>query len=109
MTKKHPPIADKTHSRPNLPNWLFWDVRHEEMDWHECYRYVISRVIDSGSLKEWKEVIQYYGQSMVLHVLRHEARFFPRHIIERICSYFNLKQEELKCCNREPWRKGYWI
>ena len=107
MTKEHPPIDDKTHSRPNLPNWLFWDVRYEEMDWHECYRYFITRVIEKGAEEHWKELIRDYGEPLVRHVLQHEATHLLSYVIPKICSYFNLKPEEL-CLNRQPWRGPFW-
>jgi hypothetical protein len=95
--------------RPNLPRWLFWEFRYDEMNWQYSYFTVIERILDRGSVEEIEELIRYYGRKRVLRVLKIEPIYLMDHSIERACAYFHLKPEELVCYKRKRSRKGYWI
>jgi hypothetical protein len=95
--------------RPNLPNWLFWDVRHEEMDWRRCHRYVIERVLDRGNDQEVQELVRFYGRRKVLYVLKKRPIYLMDHSIERACTFFKVKPEELRCYMKKQLRPGQWL
>jgi hypothetical protein len=54
-----PPKKVKATSRdkPDLPKWLFWDVRYDTMDWHLSHRYVIERILDRGRDEDVTELV----------------------------------------------------
>ena len=103
------PINAGELARPNLPDRLFWDMDLRKIDWPNHARTIITRVIERGSDDEWVELIRFYGLERVLYTLKFESTYFPPHAIVRVCEYFHLKEEELRCYKREPWRKGHWI
>jgi hypothetical protein len=73
--------------KPNLPKWLFWDVRYDEMDWRRCYQYVIQRILDRGDDQELAELVRFYGRRKVLHVLKKKPIYLMDHSIERACTF----------------------
>lgn len=96
---------------PKLPKTLFWDVRYAAMDWQWSSRYVIERVLDHGTDAHLVELIRYYGRRKVLAVLKSKRRpiFLMDHSIQRACTFFKLKPEELPCYIRKQSRPGHWI
>ena len=95
--------------KPNLPKWLFWDVRYDSMDWQWSSEYVIERVLDRGNDEEVAELVRYYSRRKVLHVLKKKPIYLMDHSIQRACTFFKLKPEELKCYIRKQSRPGHWL
>lgn len=95
--------------QPDLPKWLFWDSVFEKMDWQKCYHYVIERVLDRGTDDNLAELVRYYGREKVLHVLKEQPIYLMDHSIQRACTYFKLKPEELRCYIRKRSRPGRWL
>jgi hypothetical protein len=93
---------------PHLPKYLFWEVRHDTMDWRKASRFVVERILEYGQYQEWEEIIRFYGRRKVLHVLKKEAIYLMDCNIERACAYFKLKREELRCYWRKKERQGFW-
>lgn len=99
--------TDKTN-RPALPKRLFWDMRFDEIDWLGDNVTIIERVMERGNEDEVIELIRFYTVELVIHALKVESTYLPPHTIKRVCNYFSLKEEELRCYTRPPWRKGHW-
>lgn len=95
--------------KPNLDKGLFWDWRNDEIDWQKTYRSVIERVLESGTKEEWEEIIRFYGKPRIITALKQEIKFLPDYIIDKVCSYFDIKKEEMACYIRKQLRKGQWI
>jgi hypothetical protein len=94
------PLAKPGVPDPNLPKWMFWDLRYEELDWAESYLYVIERVLERGNDDEYTEMIRSYGMDRVIRALKSEIGYLPPYVIPRVCAYFGLRQEELRCHKR---------
>ena len=71
------------------------------------YLAVIDRVIERGNKAEWNEVVRFYIQNRVNNALKNEIKYLPDYIIDDVCSYFNLKMEELACHARKQTRRGH--
>lgn len=56
--------------RLTLPNYLFWDLDTAAMDVDYAYQTVIERVIQLGTLEQWKNTQQYFGSERFLEVAR---------------------------------------
>ena len=99
----------KNAPKPALPEFLFWEFRYEAIDWKNKYRRVIERVMEWGNEEEWLEVIRFYGLDKVVHTLKYESTYLPDFTISKVCEYFKVKQEELRCYTQKQLRKGHWI
>jgi hypothetical protein len=95
--------------KPNLPERLFWDWNFNKIDWKKHSLAVIDRVIEKGNKEEWKEVVRYYGEAMIINALKKEIKYLPDYAIDDVCGYFHLKKEELACYERKQSRRGHWI
>jgi hypothetical protein len=105
----HHPDPPAGQPQPNLPKWLFWDVRFDKMDWKWSSEYVIERVLDRGTDENLTELIRYYGRRKVLHILKKKPIYLMDHSIQRACTFFKVKPEELRCYIRKQSRPGHWL
>jgi hypothetical protein len=54
--------------RLSLPDYLFWDMDTTRLDMEYSYQLVIERVIQLGTLEQWRDAQQYYGKERFLEV-----------------------------------------
>ena len=50
----------------NLSKEIFWDVDYSKLDYEKSANWVICRVLDRGSLNDWKEIKANYGVEKIL-------------------------------------------
>lgn len=108
ITRKTSIAPFRKHLKPALPRRLFWEFRYDEMDWHKSYVTVIERVMQWGIEEEWLEVIRFYGRKKVIHTLKYESTYLPEHTLSKVCEYFKLKKEDMRCYIRTLSRGGHW-
>ncbi|MCO6491460.1 MAG: hypothetical protein J5I98_23790 [Phaeodactylibacter sp.] len=56
--------------RPCISPHLLWEYDLSSFDFDKSKRVVIERVIERGTLDDWREMIRYYGEEQVLNVAR---------------------------------------
>ncbi|HEY4291386.1 MAG TPA: hypothetical protein VGN00_30000 [Puia sp.] len=83
-------------------------MRFDEIDWMASYRTIIARVVERGNDDEFLELIRFYGHDYVLNTLKNDLTYLPKFAIPRVCDYFKLKEEELKCYTKKRLKKGLW-
>ncbi|TDW99785.1 DUF6922 domain-containing protein [Dinghuibacter silviterrae] len=98
---KGPPLA--------LPKRLFWDFDYDNIDWQKDCASVIERVIERGTNEEWQVLIRYYGYEEVVHALKYESTYLMDHTIDKVCAYFKLEREDLRCYRRKQSRPRLWL
>lgn len=105
------PVIDKSgiHEKPDLPKRLFWEFRFDQIDWRKQYTTVIQRVIEWGNENEWNEIIDFYGIHKVIDTLKYKINYLPDYAIEKVCTYFHLQKEGLKCYIRKQSMPQHWI
>ncbi len=102
-------ISTPEKSKPNLPKRLFWEYDYEHMDWQKNAEIVIERVIERGTPEEWEEMIKFYGRKKVVTALKNKITYLTDKATKKVCDYFELKQEELKCYIRKQSQPQHWI
>ena len=95
--------------KPDLPRRLFWEVRYDSMDWRICYGFVIERVLDRGTDAEVAELVRFYGLGTVRNTLKKKSIYLMDHSIQRACTYFKVKPEELRCYRKKLLKPGRWL
>ncbi len=55
---------------PQIRKHLLWEFDLDSFDYLRSKKIVIERVIERGNLKEWKEMLLFYGKATVLEVAR---------------------------------------
>jgi hypothetical protein len=102
-------ITTPEKSKPKLPKRLFWEFNYEQMDWQKNAEIVIERVVERGTPEEWLEMIRFYGKKKVLATLKNKTSYLTDPAIKKVCDYFELKPEELKCYIKKQSRPQHWI
>lgn len=102
------PLIQKI-KRPDLPKVLFWEFDYGKMDWKRSYRTIMERVLDKGSLKDWEEMIRFYGRENVVNALINDITYLSDMTMNAVCEYFQLSKEKLKCYTKKQLNQGHWI
>lgn len=96
---------NKTNPKPNLPDWLFWKVDLETLNWQKAFRSVIERVLDRGNDEEIDELIRFYGEKKVLSVFTKAPIYLMEHRLDMTCRCFDIKKEDTLCYQRKMARE----
>lgn len=59
---------------PQIRKHLLWEYDFDNFDYLLSKKIVIERIIERGNLKEWKEMLQFYGKDTVLEVARNSKQ-----------------------------------
>jgi len=78
-----------------LPNHLFWDINPDSLDYGKHSRFIIKRVIQKGSLEEWKTIKEFYG----LEIIKNEIllmRDLDAKTLIFFAVYFGLEKNKFR-------------
>jgi hypothetical protein len=93
--------------KPLLRKEIFWDVEYDSIDYEKHSRFVIGRVVMRGNLRDWKNLMDFYGidriKSEVVNI-----RYLDKKTLSYLSSVFNIKKEQFRCYNTEPSIKALW-
>lgn len=102
------PLIQKV-KRPDLPKVLFWDFDFDKLDWNRSYRTIIERVLDKGDIRDWEEMIKFYGKENVIKALKNDITYLSDMTMEAVCKYFQLSKKQLRCYTKKQLHQGHWI
>ncbi len=93
----------------NLPirKELFWDVDYQFIDPDTHRLYIIERVLNLGSLEEFRFILQHYGKSSIREVLKEAGNLDPKSLAFAL-MYFGLRKSEMKCCTKKRLNQVHW-
>jgi hypothetical protein len=95
-----------SQSIPNLDPKLFWDVTYSQDSVKKYPEFVIERVIERGSQKDFSKILKYYGKNNIRQFLLHNARFNPKNKAF-IKAFFHLNDSDL--CSHKPSFPQLWV
>lgn len=61
-----------------LPQYLFWEYDLKKFNYNKSYFIVIERVIERGTMAQWRMVQFYYGKEKMLEVARKSKQLSKR-------------------------------
>ncbi|HCZ36387.1 MAG TPA: hypothetical protein DHV26_10735 [Cytophagales bacterium] len=64
--------------KPNIPDRLLWEYDVETFNYDKSYKIVIERVLERGTLEEWREILRYYGEQKILETIDWSAQLTQR-------------------------------
>lgn len=65
-------------NKPNINDRLLWEYDLETFNYDKSYKIVIERVLERGTLEEWRAILNYYGRDKVLEVIDWSAQLTLR-------------------------------
>jgi len=87
-----------------LSEHLFWDVDRASVDPEQHRQFMISRIMDRGTLDDVKVAWSYYGEEMVREVLLNAAALHKK-TIAFFARQFDLPRESFRACRNST---GTW-
>ncbi len=79
-----------------LSKMLFWDMDMEQADMDKYPRHIIQRVLEYGTLEDWRIIHSYYGLDKIVEECK-QMRTLDPICLAFICAKSNTKEEEYRC------------
>ena len=86
---------------------LFWDIDREHMDVEAHSAGLIQRVLEYGTLQDWRLTRDYYGMDRIVADCKRLRTLDPM-ALSFVCAMSNTNKEEYRCyqfrqSNPTPW------
>ena len=79
-----------------LPNYLFWDIDLNSLDFIKNARFIIHRVIQKGSIKDWITIKQFYGLDFIKDEIL-LIRDLDSKTLNFFSTYFGINKTNFRC------------
>ncbi len=80
----------------DLPNYLFWDIDLTSLDFKKNARFIIQRVIQKGSLNEWRSIKEFYGIDFIKQEIL-MMRNLDIKTLQFFSTYFGIDKINFRC------------
>lgn len=80
----------------NLPVRLFWDTDISTIDVNKNARFIIHRVIERGTLANWKTIKQFYGLEKIKEEILN-IKSLDVKTLNFFSIYFELDKTDFRC------------
>ena len=74
---------------------LFWDIDKRLLDLNTCPGQIIQRVLEYGTLDDWKLILHYYGLEKIVKESQQLRSLEPR-ALSFICCLSDTKKEDYR-------------
>lgn len=86
---------------------LFWDIDKEHADMDSCPSQIIQRVLEYGTLADWKLILAYYGLDKIVAECR-SLRTLDAKALSFICCISHTDKTQYRCyhttqSSHTPW------
>lgn len=75
---------------PNISKSLLWEYNIDKFDFNKSYKIVIERILERGTMEEWKEMYNYYSIQKILETIEWSSQLQER---DKKFSKFFLKSD----------------
>ncbi|MBR4534250.1 MAG: hypothetical protein IKO85_06925 [Bacteroidaceae bacterium] len=74
----------------------FWDVDKEQFEMDAFPAHIIPRVLEYGTLDDWRLIRSYYGMDKIVEVCQHVRTLDPVSLAF-VCAMSDTKKEDYRC------------
>jgi len=98
------------NSKPisQLSSSLFWDVRPENLEWEKNHTLIIERVLELGTLDQWRTIVSVYGLDKIVETVK-KMRSLDPVSLHFIATISHSPLSEFRCYNTSYLTQGHWI
>jgi hypothetical protein len=64
---------------PHIRKHLLWEYHWPSVDFTRLATVVIERIIERGTILEWREMVRFYGKEKILEAARKSTRLDRKH------------------------------
>lgn len=82
-----------------LRKTLLWEYNLSNFNWYQMQDTVVQRVIERGRIEDFQFILSKYGLDEVKNSIKNIPELHDKDIAF-VCTVFNLKKEELRCCSK---------
>jgi len=86
---------------------LFWDVEAALLDMKKDKRFIIQRVLEYGTLSDWKTIKNGYGINTIITEMQ-QVRALDNTSLSFICTIANIKKETFRCYTLKQSQPQHW-
>ena len=101
------PFSSMASLMDQLSPALFWDARPGGVDAEKHAKQIVLRVVERGTLAEWKAIRRHYGDGRLRGIVTSVREMSPR-AVAFCCAALDLKKEEFRCCTSRPFPRAPW-
>lgn len=91
----------------SLSAHLFWDTDRNEFDMDAYPAYIIQRVLEYGSLKDWHLIYSYYGLDKIVTTCQSLRTLDPR-ALSFVCGISKTSKEQYRCYHTKQSNPTLW-
>lgn len=91
-----------------LSKEIFWDVDYSKIDYEKSADWVICRVLEYGSLKDWKAIRANYGIEKIINAAT-SSRSISIKTMHFIHNFFNVPLTQFRCYNSTRSDQTHWM
>ena len=91
----------------NLSKVLFWDIDIEQVNMDSCPSQIIQRVLEYGTLNDWRIIRTYYGLDKIVDVCR-KLRSLDAVALSFISTISHTNKEEYRCYHTKQSSPTLW-
>jgi len=88
------------------PN-LFWDVELSSQNFNKFKRFIIQRVLEYGTLSDWKVIKEYYGIHTIAKEMQ-KTRSLDKTALSFISTIADIPKELFRCYTSKPLNPQHW-
>lgn len=91
----------------DLSNHLFWDVDRSLLNMQDHKKFIISRVLEYGLMRDWIVINNYYGKEEIANIAS-SLRSLDKKALSFIATYAGLSKEKFKCYTTRQSTPQHW-
>ena len=95
-------------SADHFSNGLFWDIDPESLDTDQHIRYIVGRVLESGTLEDWNLLCRHLSLQGVIQIAR-KLRSLDQKSLAFLSVVGRIPQEQFRCCTQKQSMQTHWI
>jgi hypothetical protein len=92
----------------NLSNRLFWDVDPSSLDWERDMPLIVIRVVERGTLEEWRTIMRKYGLSNIVATAK-KVRSMDALAANFLAQISDTPISEFQCYTTRQLNQQHWI
>jgi hypothetical protein len=92
----------------NLSNRLFWDVDPSSLDWERDMQLIITRVVERGTVAEWKTILRKYGLNKIVATAK-KIRSMDLMAVNFLAQISDTPITEFLCYNTRQFNHQHWV
>ena len=92
----------------NLSKRLFWDTNSDQLDWDKDSPLIITRVVERGTLEEWRVIVRKYGLDKIISIAK-EIRSMDLLAVNFLSQISGTSLTEFRCYNTIQSSRQHWI